>query len=125
MMEMMTKARGGRGRSLVEDDLDIRGVTSERELRSLLRKKKLSTRDLEKIEKEITKRKTKNGTARKARITVAANKKKGSTKSEGAAENEPKDAEQKTFDKTLSTFRMRTEDPSDNEDRDCTQSYAE
>ncbi len=121
MMEMMTKARAGRGRSLADDELDIRGATSERQLRALLRKKKLSARDLEKIEKEIAKRKAKNGTTRKAKTIASATKKKSSGKDAGVAENEPKDAEQKTFDKTLSTFRMRTEDSSGNEDTNAPQ----
>jgi hypothetical protein len=122
MMEMMTKARAGRNRSLGEDELDIRGATSERQLRALLRKKKLSARDLEKVEKEISKRKAKNGAARKAKTMVSATKKKGSGKAEGGeAEAQQKDAEQKTFDKTLSTFRMRTEDPSDNENTNAVQ----
>lgn len=125
MMEMMTKARAGRGRGLAEDELDIRGVTSERQLRALLRKKKLSARDLEKIEKEIAKRKAKNGTTRKAKTIASATKKKSSGKDAGVAENEPKDAEQKTFDKTLSTFRMRTEDPSGNEETHAAPAYGE
>lgn len=126
MMEMMTKARAARGRSLADDELDIRGASSERQLRALLRKKRLSARDLEKVEKEIAKRKAKNGAAKKAKTMASATKKKSSGKAEGAeTEAQPKDAEQKTLDKTLSTFRMRTEDPLDNEEAHAAPAYGE
>jgi hypothetical protein len=87
----------------------------------MLKRKNLSSLERKKIERELAKKKKAKGAAGFVKSASATSKKqsgagaKASTKqSEG--QDTQKDAEMKSYAKSLSTFLMRTDDSADDDD---------
>ena len=104
-----------------EEEFDIRGFSSERQLKAILKRKNLSSRERKMIEKELAKRKRSKINAVASRSMSTGSKKQNGTATNGAtesskAQNSQTDAEMKSYAKTLSTFSMRTDDSSDQHD---------
>ncbi len=121
MIEMMKGLSTKRRRVRGEEEFDLRGFISEKQLATMLKRKNLSSLERKKIERELAKKKKAKGAAGSVKSASATSKKqsgagaKASTKqSEG--QDTQKDAEMKSYAKSLSTFLMRTDDSADDED---------
>jgi hypothetical protein len=121
MIEMMkglsTKRRSVRG----EEEFDLRGFVSEKQLATMLTRKNLSSLERKQIERELAKKKKAKGAAGPVKSASTASKKQsgaGASASTMQSEGQDtqKDAEMKSYAKSLSTFLMRTDDSADDDD---------
>jgi hypothetical protein len=121
MMEMMKTLTKKRRSKRTEEEFDVRGFTSERQLTALLKRKNLSTLERKRIERELAKRRKAKGSAGSLKSVSTSSKKQSgaataATQESSQEHNKQTDAEMKSYAKTLSTFLMRTEDTPGDED---------
>ncbi len=117
MKALSTKRRGVRG----EEELNLRGFVSEKQLAALLKRKGLSSLERKKIERELAKkRKAKSASGPVKNASTASKKESAAGASASTKQSEgqdtQKDAEMKSYAKSLSTFLMRTDDSADDDD---------
>ena len=121
MIEMMKTLSSKRRSVRAEEELDLRGFISEKQLAALLKRKSLSSLERKKIERALTKKRKAKGAAGPVKSASTASKKqsgagtKSSTKASQGKDTQ-QDAEMKSYAKTLSTFLMRTDDDTDGDD---------
>jgi hypothetical protein len=123
MMEMMKALTKKRRSTRMEEEFDLRGFTSERQLTALLKRKNLSTLERKRIERELAKRRKAKGSAGSLKSVSTSSKKQSgattaATQEASQGQNKQTDAEMKSYAKTLSTFLMRTDDAPGDEDED-------
>jgi hypothetical protein len=121
MMEMMKTLTKKRRSTRTEEEFDLRGFTSERQLTALLKRKNLSTLERKRIERELAKRRKAKGSAGSLKSVSTSSKTQSgaasaATQEASQGQNKQPDAEMKSYAKTLSTFLMRTEDTPGDED---------
>jgi hypothetical protein len=123
MIEMLQALSKKRRAVSGEEDFDLRGFISERQLAAILKRRNLSSLERRKIERELAKKRKAKGTGRAMKNATSSSKKQdttganaSSTATEGA--EQPKDGEMKSYAKSLSTFQMRTDDAADEDDFD-------
>jgi hypothetical protein len=121
MIEMMkalsTKRRGLRG----EEEFDLRGFVSEKQLATLLKRKGLSSLERKKIERELAKKRKAKGVSAPVKSASTTSKKESAAGSSASTkQSEGQDTQQagemKSYAKSLSTFLMRTDDSADDDD---------
>ena len=121
MIEMMKTLSSKRRSVRAEEELDLRGFISEKQLAALLKRKSLSSLERKKIERALTKKRKAKGSAGPVKSASTASKQqrgagtKSSTKASQGKDTQ-QDAEMKSYAKTLSTFLMRTDDDTDGDD---------
>lgn len=123
MMEMMKTLTKKRRSTRTEEEFDLRGFTSERQLTALLKRKNLSTLERKRIERELAKRRKAKGSAGSLKSVSTSSKKQtgaatAPTQEASQGQNKETDAEMKSYAKTLSTFLMRTDDTPGDEDEE-------
>lgn len=123
MMEMMKTLTKKRRSTRIEEEFDLRGFTSERQLTALLKRKNLSTLERKRIERELAKRKKAKGSSSSLKSVSTSSKKQSgaataATQEASQGQNKQTDAEMKSYAKTLSTFLMRTDDATGDEDEE-------
>jgi hypothetical protein len=121
MMEMMKTLTKKRRSKRTEEEFDVRGFTSERQLTALLKRKNLSTLERKRIERELAKRRKAKGSAGSLKSVSTSSKKQSgaataATQESSQEQNKQTDAEMKSYAKSLSTFLMRTDDTPGDED---------
>ncbi len=123
MMEMMKALSIAKSGVRGEEEFDFGSFVSERQLSAMLKRKSLSSRERRKIESKLARKRKAKGSGSTMKSATSSSGKlntAGASASTIASKrtDQPKDAEMKSYAKSLSIFQMRTDDATDEENVD-------